>query len=138
MMNDGIVERPYAITRPTGSDKDDGTFDILVKTAFPNDGQDPGGIVSNILDCLSVDRGDEMLVRGPEGPIIYEGAGKFSITPDNASIESSKKKDKKTTEVECKKVNFITGGTGMTPIYASIMTILESEDVLDIFFFYAN
>lgn len=101
MLDDGIVERPYAITRPTGSDKDDGTIDILVKTAFPSE-KDPGGTISNILSTLKPDRGDEMLVRGPEGPIIYKGNGEFSITIDNSEHK----------KINLKKVNFISGGTG--------------------------
>lgn len=139
MMNDGIVERPYAITRPTGSDKDDGTFDVLVKTVFPDpDGKNPGGIISNLMDCLSVERKDEMLIRGPEGPITYDGHGNFTITSQEASIDESLKKEqtsggkeekrKSSIKVTAKKINFITGGSGMTPIFATIKTILESKE----------
>lgn len=118
VLKDGsIVERPYAITRPTGADKDDGTIDILVKTSFPNE-KDPGGTVSNILDNLDPERADEMLIRGPEGPISYKGNGEFSI-----SHEGGKPKP-----VSAKKVNFISGGTGMTPIYATIRAMLETDD----------
>ncbi|CCG83520.1 putative Nitrate reductase [Taphrina deformans PYCC 5710] len=112
-----IIERPYAITRPTGADKDDGTIDILVKVAFPSE-KDPGGTVSNIMDCLNAERGDEMLIRGPEGPISYLGDGKFTIQVG----------EQETKEVQAKKVNFISGGTGMTPIYATIRAILETDD----------
>lgn len=113
MMQDGIVERPYAITRPTGDDHDDGTIDILVKTAFPSE-KDPGGTVSNIMDMLDEDRGDEMLMRGPEGPISYLGNGRFTINgQEHANIN---------------KVNFISGGTGMTPVFATIRAILETDE----------
>ena len=137
MMNDGLVERPYAITRPTGSDKDDGSFDVLVKTAFPND--DAGGLVSNVMDLLSSERGDEMLVRGPEGPISYDD-GSFIISKIEGSIDDAINADAKTEEkrVSPKKVNFVTGGTGMTPIYATIKTILERGDPLEIRFLNAN
>lgn len=100
MLKDGLVERPYAILRPIGADKDDGTIDILVKTALPSE-KDPGGTVTNILDSLKSDRSDEMLIRGPEGPIVYNGNGKFTI-----DVEGKKK------VVNCKKINFISGGSG--------------------------
>lgn len=116
MLKDGIVERPYAILRPTGNDKDDGTIDVLVKTAHPSE-KDPGGTVSNIMDLLDAERGDEMLIRGPEGPISYVGDGEFAISVDG----------KKPEKVTAKKINFISGGTGMTPIYGTIRAILETD-----------
>lgn len=100
-----IIERPYAITRPTGADKDDGTIDILVKVAMPSE-KDPGGSLSNILDTLDEKRGDEMLIRGPEGPISYVGAGEFSISHEGA----------KPKPVNCKKVNFISGGMSIASL----------------------
>ncbi|BFZ58706.1 hypothetical protein PYCC9005_005771 [Savitreella phatthalungensis] len=115
LTNGGVVERPYAITRPTGSDKDDGTFDIVCKVLFPSDDA-PGGFVSGILDALNADRGDEMLVRGPEGPIVYDGNGHFTITHPKG-----KKK------IHLTHVNFVSGGTGMVPIYTTIKHMIESD-----------
>lgn len=105
VLEDGVVERPYAITRPIGADKDDGTIDILVKTALPTE-KDPGGTLTNILSSLESDRADEMLVRGPEGPIVYNGDGVFAIEIDG------KKKD-----VKCRRINFVSGGTGSVSLH---------------------
>ena len=63
--------RPYTPIRPILPDEEDGTFQVLVKTYFPNESPfPPGGTVSNWLDVLEV--GDEMDVKGPEGEIEYK------------------------------------------------------------------
>ena len=54
----------------------DGTFDLTVKTYFPDERQ-PGGAMSNILDCVEI--GAEVELRGPTGEITYDGNGKFTI-----------------------------------------------------------
>ena len=62
--------RPYTPIKPVLPDEEDGTFQLLVKTYFPNEGSfRPGGTVSNWLDILEV--GDEMDIKGPSGEIEY-------------------------------------------------------------------
>ena len=68
---DAMVVRPYTPIRPVLPDEEDGTFQILVKTYFPNESPfPPGGTVSNWLDILEI--GDEMDVKGPTGEIEYK------------------------------------------------------------------
>ncbi|KFZ24223.1 hypothetical protein V502_01290 [Pseudogymnoascus sp. VKM F-4520 (FW-2644)] len=73
---DKMVIRSYTPTRPILPTEEDGTFQLVVKTYFPNDSQ-PGGAISNILDCMPL--GEEVEIRGPTGDIVYEGNGKFNI-----------------------------------------------------------
>jgi nitrate reductase (NAD(P)H) len=80
-----------------------GTFELVVKTYFPNSDQ-PGGAMSNILDSVLV--GEEIEVRGPTGEIVYTGQGKFNISDE---------------EMTFKKINLILGGSGLTPGYALIV-----------------
>lgn len=62
--------RQYTPIKPVFSDEEDGTFQLLVKTYFPNETSfPPGGTVSNWLDILQV--GDEMDIKGPTGEIEY-------------------------------------------------------------------
>lgn len=112
-----------------GQDKDiddsfvdgNGSFDLTIKTYFPNENQ-PGGAMSNILDCISV--GSEVEIRGPTGEIIYEGDGKFEIEG----------KDRK-----FKRVSLVLGGSGITPGYAVIARIMmSSTDKTELRVIYAN
>ena len=107
---DRLVVRPYTPTRPIFGKEEDGTFDLVVKTYFPNKFQ-PGGTISNILDCLRV--GEEIEVKGPTGGISYMGRGKFMI-------------DEK--EYHFDKVSLIVGGSGITPGYQLIARILRATD----------
>ena len=87
-----------------------GTFELVVKTYFPNSAQ-PGGAMSNILDSVLV--GEEIEVRGPTGEIVYTGQGKFSICDE---------------EMTFKKINLILGGSGLTPGYALIVRAILGTD----------
>lgn len=92
---------------PNGSLRDgDGSFDLTVKTYFPNENQ-PGGALSNILDCIPL--GEEVEIRGPTGEILYNGNGKFVIEG----------KERKFT-----KISLVLGGSGITPGYSLIARIL--------------
>ena len=79
----------------------------MVKTYFPDQLQ-PGGTISNILDCLR--RGEEIEVKGPTGQIKYTGQGGFTI-------------DGK--ECHFRNVSLILGGSGITPGYQLISRILR-------------
>lgn len=106
---DSLVFRPYTPVRPVLESEEDGTFDLVVKTYFP-DGDQPGGTMSNILDCLQ--EGEEVEVKGPSGEIRYQGHGRFAI--DNKAYTFDK-------------VSLILGGSGVTPGYQIIARILGDE-----------
>lgn len=86
-----------------------GTFDLTVKTYFPSEEQ-PGGALSNILDCMPI--GEEIEIRGPTGEIVYNGNGKFVIDGKARSF---------------KRVSLVLGGSGITPGYSLIARILLSR-----------
>ncbi|KFX88645.1 hypothetical protein V490_07496 [Pseudogymnoascus sp. VKM F-3557] len=103
---DKMVIRSYTPTRPILPAEEDGTFQLAVKTYFPNDSQ-PGGAISNILDCMPL--GEEVEIRGPTGDIVYEGNGKFNIEGEDMNF---------------RRVTLILGGSGITPGYQLICRIL--------------
>ncbi|KAL2353834.1 hypothetical protein BJ546DRAFT_114268 [Cryomyces antarcticus] len=86
----------------------EGTFDLTIKTYFPDDTQ-PGGAMSNILDCMPI--GEEIEIRGPTGDIVYNGNGTFVVEGKQMTF---------------KKVNLVLGGSGITPGYALIARVLLS------------
>ncbi len=106
---DRMLIRSYTPTRPVLQREEDGTFELVVKTYFPDDNQ-PGGAMSNILDCMPV--GEEIEIRGPTGEIEYCGNGKFSIEGK---------------EMQFQRINLILGGSGITPGYQLIARVLETE-----------
>ncbi|KAK1981000.1 hypothetical protein LZ30DRAFT_721568 [Colletotrichum cereale] len=86
----------------------DGTFELVVKTYFP-DARQPGGAMSSILHKLTV--GGEVEIRGPTGDITYEGGGRFVI--DGAARAY-------------KRVSLVLGGSGVTPGYALVARIVAA------------
>lgn len=107
---DRLVVRPYTPTRPVFEKEEDGTFDLVVKTYAPDKTQ-PGGTMSNILDCLR--DGEEIEVKGPAGEIKYLGQGRFVI-------------DEK--EYHFNNVSLVLGGSGITPGYQLIARVLRAKD----------
>ncbi|KAK0932344.1 hypothetical protein LTR29_016095 [Friedmanniomyces endolithicus] len=121
-MADKMLIRSYTPTRPLLPDPADddpattdearamqdgaGTFDLVVKTYFPSAAQ-PGGAMSNILDCIPI--GEEVEIRGPTGEITYSGHGVFDISGQ---------------EMKFTKINLVLGGSGLTPGYALIARAL--------------
>lgn len=83
-----------------------GTFDLTVKTYFPDENQ-PGGAMSNILDCIPI--GEEVEVRGPTGDIVYNSHGRFTIEGKQRRFQ---------------RVSLVLGGSGVTPGYSLIARIL--------------
>lgn len=106
---DKMVIRPYTPIRPIFHSEEDGTFQLVVKTYFPDDNQ-PGGAMSNILDCMPI--GEEVEIRGPMGEIIYDDKGKFTLEGN---------------EQQFKRISLILGGTGITPGYQLVRRILKSD-----------
>ncbi|OCL15197.1 hypothetical protein AOQ84DRAFT_225138 [Glonium stellatum] len=86
-----------------------GTFNLTVKTYFPSSAQ-PGGAMSNILDCMPI--GEEIEIRGPTGEIVYNGSGNFIIEDKNHHFA---------------RISLVLGGSGITPGYALIARILLSK-----------
>ncbi|KAI0327001.1 hypothetical protein GY45DRAFT_48029 [Cubamyces sp. BRFM 1775] len=107
---DRAVMRQYTPVRPVLPGEEDGTFDLLVKTYFPLEGEtmSPGGTISNYLDCM--EEGEEIDIRGPSGGILYKGHGIFDIEG---------------TSYWFAKVNLIAGGSGVTPHWQLIHAILS-------------
>jgi nitrate reductase (NAD(P)H) len=107
-LKDRMLIRSYTPTKPLlpdgmkqdASEKDvrdgSGTFELTVKTYFPTDAQ-PGGAMSNILDCMPI--GEEIEIRGPTGEIVYNGHGSFTISDKEYTFD---------------KINLVLGGSGIT------------------------
>lgn len=105
--------RSYTPIRPVREDEADGTFDLVIKTYFPTDMQ-PGGTLSNVLDCL---RDNEPIeVKGPAGQIKYTGHGRFLVDDVEHHFDN---------------ISLILGGSGITPGYQLIARILSSQDPAD-------
>lgn len=107
---DRLVVRPYTPTRPLIESEDDGTFDLTVKTYYPDPSQ-PGGTMSNVLDCLG--EGEEVEVKGPSGEIRYRGNGKFVVDQREFNYD---------------RITLILGGSGITPGYQLIAKILMKSN----------
>lgn len=89
----------------------DGTFELVVKTYFPT-AQQPGGAMSNLLDCMPL--GEEVEIRGPTGEIAYLGRSKFLIEGEERTF---------------RRVSLVVGGSGVTPGYALMArVVLEAAD----------
>ncbi|KAF5018063.1 hypothetical protein F66182_9962 [Fusarium sp. NRRL 66182] len=88
----------------------DGTFELTVKTYFPDENQ-PGGAMSNILDCIPI--GEEVELRGPTGEIVYSGNGYFTIESKERHFD---------------RVSLVLGGSGITPGYSLLARILLSSN----------
>lgn len=101
--------RPYTPVRPVIPDEEDGTFDLIVKTYYPDVNQ-PGGTMSNILDCLRPD--EEIEVKGPSGSIRYRGNGRFVIDDRQYDFDN---------------ISMILAGSGITPGYQVIAKILQDS-----------
>lgn len=104
---DRLVARPYTPVRPVVPEEEDGTFDLVVKTYYPDVNQ-PGGTMSNIFDCLR--DGEEIEVKGPSGDIRYRGNGRFVIDEREYIFDN---------------ISLILGGSGITPGYQVIAKILK-------------
>lgn len=105
-----MVIRPYTPTRPLVASEDDGTFDLTVKTYYPDPSQ-PGGTLSNVLDCLQP--GEQVEVKGPAGDIRYRGCGDFLIDGQYHHFD---------------RITLILGGSGITPGYQLIARILMTAE----------
>jgi nitrate reductase (NAD(P)H) len=116
-----LVMRAYT---PTSSVDEIGYFELVVKIyfknvhpRFPN-----GGIMSQYLDSLTI--GSTLEVKGPVGHIEYLGRGNFSVHGKQRFA---------------KKLTFLAGGTGITPVYQVANSILkDANDQTEMYVVYAN
>lgn len=103
-----MIFRSYTPIRPVLEEDENGTFDLVVKTYKPSL-RDPGGTMSNILECLRT--GEEIDITGPTGEIRYQGNGDFLIDDQKYHFD---------------RIQLILGGSGITPGYQIIAHILSS------------
>ncbi|XP_075998736.1 NADH-cytochrome b5 reductase 2 [Genypterus blacodes] len=110
-VNGSLVVRAYT---PVSSDENQGHVDLVVKVYYKNchPSFPEGGKLSQYLDNMAV--GDTIDFRGPNGLLVYEGNGKFSIRPDKKSEPKVRK---------FKHIGMIAGGTGITPMLQLIRRI---------------
>lgn len=115
-INGELVIRPYT---PTSSDDDKGFMDLVIKVYFKNVHPKfpDGGKMSQHLESLEI--GDYIDVRGPNGLLIYNGKGEFTVREDKKSPPEIKK---------AKKVGMIAGGTGITPMLQVIRQVFKDPD----------
>ncbi|CDO76150.1 hypothetical protein BN946_scf185027.g13 [Trametes cinnabarina] len=110
---DKAVVRSYTPVRPILPSEDDGTFDLLVQTYFPDADSvfPPGGTMTNYLDCM--DEGESVDVRGPVGGIIYNGKGDFTIDGIDFHFD---------------KINLLAGSGGFTAHWQLIRAIVSDDE----------
>jgi nitrate reductase (NAD(P)H) len=109
-MLDKMLIRSYTPTRPITSKDDDGTFELTVKTYYPDENQ-PGGAFSNFL--LELPIGESVDVCGPTGEIEYLGSGRFDIEGQERTFTQ---------------ISLVLGGSGITPGYALVERIFREND----------
>lgn len=122
-----LIIRPYT---PVSSDDDKGYMDLVIKVYFKNVHPKfpDGGKMSQYLENMSV--GDYIDVRGPNGLLVYEGKGLFSIRPDKKSPPKQRKYTK---------VGLIAGGTGITPMLQIIRHVFKDpSDKTQLSLLFAN
>ncbi|KAK5653702.1 hypothetical protein OQA88_8733 [Cercophora sp. LCS_1] len=113
----------YTPVRPILSPVTD-TFNLTIKTYYPSENQ-PGGTMSNILDCIPL--GEEVEMCGLTGDIIYHGNGHSVI------------KGLRTRQFRFRKVSLVLGGTGLTPGYALMKRVASTPgDQTEVMVVYAN
>ncbi|KAM3870232.1 NADH-cytochrome b5 reductase 2 [Diretmus argenteus] len=110
-VNGSLVVRAYT---PVSSDEDQGYVDLVVKVYYKNchPAFPEGGKMSQYLDNMAI--GDSIDFRGPNGLLVYNGKGSFSIRPDKKSEPKVRK---------FKHIGMIAGGTGITPMLQLIRSI---------------
>jgi len=126
-VNGELVVRAYT---PVSSDDDKGFMDLVVKIYFKNVHPKfpDGGKMSQHLESLQI--GDTIDVRGPNGLLVYQGRGLFEVRPDKKSPPESRR---------AKNIGMIAGGTGITPMLQIIRHIFKDpEDRTNVWLIFAN
>jgi len=101
---------------PTSKVEQKGTFDLVVKIyranvhpKFPE-----GGLMTQYLDSLKI--GEKIKISGPTGKFTYLGKGKATI--ERKTLENS----------NFKELGLIAGGTGITPMYQVMKSIVDDPN----------
>lgn len=114
-----FIERKYT---PISGDEKLGSFKLLVKIYRPNSKFEHGGKMSRYIDYITP--GTYVDIQGPYGMNEYLGHGKFLI---------------RRKERQFNKLGMICGGSGITPMFRIIQTILnDPTDPTEIWLLYAN
>ena len=90
----------------------------MIKVYRPQPPNFQGGRLGNYLEKLKI--GDKINVEGPFGKFAYEAPGRISVCPEYSSTT------KKVADV--KRVFFIAAGTGLTPIYQTLLEIVNNPN----------
>eukprot|EP00743_Colponemidia_sp_Colp-15_P008859 GILK01009669.1.p1 GENE.GILK01009669.1~~GILK01009669.1.p1 ORF type:complete len:854 (-),score=107.20 GILK01009669.1:121-2682(-) len=121
-ISDQFVVRPYTPVSPTNSEEDEGLFECVVRVYRPSDRFPRGGLLSCFLGDLKV--GESVQVKGPAGPILYEGNGVFVVGGRT---------------LQARHVSMIAGGTGITPMFQLIKAITRNpNDKTEVRLIFAN
>uniref|UniRef100_A0A8C8APZ6 cytochrome-b5 reductase n=1 Tax=Otus sunia TaxID=257818 RepID=A0A8C8APZ6_9STRI len=117
-----LVIRAYT---PVSSDETKGYVDLIVKVYYKNVNPKfpEGGKMSQYLDDMKI--GDIIDVRGPNGLLVYKGAGTFLIKPHKKS-EAEKK--------FAKHLGMIAGGTGKTILIERNVSVDACEEYQTLYF----
>jgi len=109
-IDDQLVLRPYSPTKPINLDEDKGILELVVKIYFANVHPmfPQGGLMTQHLDKLKI--GDTVKIKGPTGHVLYHGKGHFTINGNPMKV---------------KQVSMVAGGTGITPMYQLISSIVQ-------------
>ncbi|NXY68062.1 NB5R2 reductase, partial [Glareola pratincola] len=122
-----LVIRAYT---PVSSDETKGYVDLIIKVYHKNVNPKfpEGGKMSQYLNDMKI--GDTIDFRGPNGLLVYKGAGTFLIKPHKKS-EAEKK--------FAKHLGMIAGGTGITPMLQLIRRITsDPKDSTKCYLLFAN
>jgi len=107
------VSRPYT---PVSSDEDRGYFDLLIKLY-------PQGRMSQRLQSMQI--GETIDVRGPQGSLEYKGVGEFHINKKGAL-----------TVRRATSVGMIAGGSGITPMLQLLRHVCRNDCAHDLTHFH--
>jgi len=109
-MDGKFVVRPYTPIQPVFAEEDNGHIHLMIKIYSGTDTIPPGKMTS-FLDGLKI--GAQLKIKGPAGPILYHGGGLLTVNGEATQVSH---------------LNLIAGGTGITPIYHLIRSILHDKN----------
>jgi NAD(P)H-flavin reductase len=118
-----LVQRKYT---PISTVQNCGYVDFVIKIyrknvhpKFPD-----GGVMTQFLENLEA--GNEMLMEGPKGRLVYQGFGNFQIGLG------------KQIQLVKKNIGLIAGGTGITPCYQVLQAALDGDDGTNVSLVFGN